>query len=72
MPKQIDMVKNTHAMFIDMILAQAGRRRRAWRGADRRGSAIDRLSARSGPALRIALESVAHLNEMVRDLLFKT
>ena len=34
--------------------------------------AIDRLTGRERTRLRIALQSVTHLNDLVRDLLFKT
>ena len=68
---EIDMVKDAQDVFIDMILAQ--QIDDIGRGvAPTNTVAVDRLSARERTRLRIALESVAHLNEMVRDLLFKT
>jgi CBS domain-containing protein len=68
---EIDMVKDAHGVFIDMILAQ--QIDDIGRGvAPTNRVAVDRLSARERTRLRIALESIGHLNEMVRDVLFKT
>lgn len=66
----LEMLKDAHGVFVDMILAQQ---------LDDIGHgltptntvAVDRLSGRERTRLRGALDSVAHLNEMVRDLLFK-
>jgi CBS domain-containing protein len=67
----LEMVRDAHGVFIDMILAQ--QIDDIGRGvAPTNTVAVDRLGARERTRLRIALESVVHLNEMVRDLLFKT
>ena len=66
---ELDMLKDAQAVFMDMILGQQlddiGRGLAATNTV-----AVDRLSARERTRLRIALGSVAHLNDMVRDLLF--
>ncbi len=67
----LDMLKDAHGVFVDMILAQ--QLDDIGRGvAPTNTVAVDRLRARQRTRLRIALESVANLNEMVRDLLFTT
>jgi CBS domain-containing protein len=67
----LDTLKDAHGVFIEMILAQQlddiGRGVAATNTV-----AVDRLSARDRTRLRIALESIAHLQDMVRDLLFRT
>ena len=66
---ELDMLKDAHGVFVDMILAQ--QLDDIGRGvAPTNTVAVDRLGARERTRLRIALESVAHLNDMVRDLLF--
>ncbi|MPZ37895.1 MAG: CBS domain-containing protein [Rhizobiales bacterium] len=68
---ELDMLKDAHGVFIDTILAQQlddiGRGM-----APTNAVAVDRLTARERTRLRRALESVAHLKEAVRDLLFST
>jgi CBS domain-containing protein len=67
---ELEMLKDAHGVFIDMILAQ--QLDDIGRGvAPTNTVAVDRLSRRERDRLRTALESVAHLNDMVRDLLFK-
>ena len=66
---ELDMLKDEHGVFVDIILAQ--QLDDMGRGvAPTNTVAVDRLSARERTRLRIALGSVAHLNDMVRDLLF--
>jgi DNA polymerase-3 subunit epsilon/CBS domain-containing protein len=68
---ELDMLKDAHGVFIDMILAQ--QIHDIGRGvAPTNTVAVDRFGARERTRLRIALESVAHLDERVRDLLFKS
>ncbi len=68
---ELDMLKDAHGVFIDMILAQ--QIDDIGRGvAPTNTVAVDRLTGRERTRLRIALESVAHLNDIVRDLLFRT
>jgi CBS domain-containing protein len=65
----LDMLKDAHGVFVDMILAQ--QLDDIGRGvAPTNTVAVDRLTGRQRTRLRIALESVAHLNDLVRDLLF--
>jgi CBS domain-containing protein len=67
---QLDMLKDAHGVFIDMILAQ--QIDDIGRGVPATNTvAVDRLSARKRTHLRVALQSIAHLNDLVRDLLFK-
>jgi CBS domain-containing protein len=67
---ELEMLKDAHGVFIDMILAQ--QLDDIGRGvAPTNTVAVDRLSRRERDRLRTALEPVAHLNDMVRDLLFK-
>jgi CBS domain-containing protein len=66
---ELEMLKDAHGVFIDMILAQ--QLDDIGRGvAPTNTVAIERLTGRERTRLRIALDSVAHLNDMVRDLLF--
>lgn len=68
---ELDMLSDAHGMFIDMILAQ--QLDDIGRGVSPTNTvAIDRLTGRERTRLRIAVEAVAHLNDLVRDLLFKT
>jgi DNA polymerase-3 subunit epsilon/CBS domain-containing protein len=68
--RDLDMLEGAHSVFIDMILAQ--QLQDIGRGvAATNAVAVDRLSTRDRSRLKTALESVAHLNELVRDLLFK-
>jgi DNA polymerase-3 subunit epsilon/CBS domain-containing protein len=68
---QLDALKDAHGVFIDMILAQ--QIEDIGHGVAATNTvAIERLSARERARLRTALESIAHLNEMVRDLLFRS
>jgi DNA polymerase-3 subunit epsilon/CBS domain-containing protein len=65
----LDMLKDAHGVFVDLILAQ--QLEDMSRGvAPSNTVMVERLSKRERERLRTALESVAHLNEMVRDLLF--
>ena len=67
----LDMLKDAHGVFIDMILGQ--QLDDIGRGvAPTNTVAVDRLSGRERTRLRVALNSVTHLNEMVRDLLFRS
>ena len=67
----LDMLKDAHGVFIDMILGQ--QLDDIGRGvAPTNTVAVDRLSGRERTRLRVALDSVTHLNEMVRDLLFRS
>lgn len=66
----LDMLKDAHGVFIDMILAQ--QLGDIGRGVSPTNTvAIDRLTGRERTRLRIAVEAVAHLNDLVRDLLFE-
>jgi CBS domain-containing protein len=68
---ELEMLKDAHGVFVEMILGQ--QLDDIGRGvAPTNTVAVERLSARERTRLRIALESIAHLNDMVRDLLFKT
>ncbi len=68
---ELDMLKDAHGVFIDMILAQ--QIDDIGRGvAPTNTVVVDRLNGRERTRLRLALDLVAHLNEIVRDLLFKT
>jgi CBS domain-containing protein len=67
---ELDMLKDAHGVFIDMILAQ--QLDDIGHGvAPTNTVAVDRLTGRQRTRLRIALEAVAHLNDQVRDLLFR-
>lgn len=67
----LDVLKDAHGAFIDMILAQ--QLEDIGQGvAPTNTVAVDRLSGRERTRLRIALDAVAHLNDLVRGLLFKT
>jgi CBS domain-containing protein len=67
---ELEMLKDAHGVFVDMILAQ--QLDDIGRGvAPTNTVAVDRLTGRERTRLRIALEAVAHLNDIVRDLLFK-
>jgi DNA polymerase-3 subunit epsilon/CBS domain-containing protein len=66
----LELLKDAQGVFVDMILAQ--QIEDIGRGVVPTNTvAIDRLSGRERTRLRLALESVAHLNDMVRDLLFR-
>jgi DNA polymerase-3 subunit epsilon/CBS domain-containing protein len=67
---ELDMLKDAQGVFVDMILAQ--QLDDIGRGiAPTNTVATDRLTGHRRTRLRIALEAVAHLNDQVRDLLFK-
>jgi len=67
---ELDMLKDAHGVFIDMILAQ--QLDDIERGVAATNTvAVDRLTGRQRTRLRVALDAVAHLNDQVRDLLFK-
>jgi DNA polymerase-3 subunit epsilon/CBS domain-containing protein len=67
--RDLEMLKDAHGVFIDMILAQ--QLKDIERGvAATNAVAVDGLAVRDRSRLKTALESVAHLNELVRDLLF--
>jgi CBS domain-containing protein len=67
---ELDTLKDAHGVFIDMILAQ--QLDDIGHGvAPTNTVATDRLAGRQRTRLRIALDAVAHLNDQVRDLLFK-
>ena len=64
------MLKYAQGVFVDMILAQ--QLDDIGHGlAPTNTVAVDRLSGRQRTRLRVALDAVAHLNDQVRDLLFK-
>jgi DNA polymerase-3 subunit epsilon/CBS domain-containing protein len=67
--RDLEMLKDAHGVFIDMILAQ--QLKDIERGvAATNAVAVDGLAVRDRSRLKTALESVALLNELVRDLLF--
>jgi CBS domain-containing protein len=67
---ELEMLKDAHGVFIDMILAQ--QLHDIEHGvAPTNTVAVDRLTGRQRTRLRVALDAVAHLNDQVRDLLFK-
>jgi DNA polymerase-3 subunit epsilon/CBS domain-containing protein len=67
----LELLKDSHGVFIDRILAQ--QLEDIGHGVvPTNNVAVDRLSLRERTRLRIALESVTHLNDLVRDLLFAT
>jgi DNA polymerase-3 subunit epsilon/CBS domain-containing protein len=67
--RDLEMLKDAHGVFIDMILAQ--QLKDIERGvAAPNAVAVAGLAVRDRSRLKTALESVAHLNELVRDLLF--
>jgi DNA polymerase-3 subunit epsilon/CBS domain-containing protein len=69
--RDLDLLKDAHAAFIDLILAQ--QLADIGRGVVPSNTvAVDRLSARDRTRLKAALESVVHLNDLVRGLLFKS
>jgi DNA polymerase-3 subunit epsilon/CBS domain-containing protein len=69
--RDLDSLKDAQSVFIDMILAQ--QIQDIERGVVPTNSvAVDRLAPRERTRLKTALESVVHLNDMVRDLLFKS
>jgi DNA polymerase-3 subunit epsilon/CBS domain-containing protein len=69
--RDLDLLKDAHAAFIDLILAQ--QLQDIGRGVVPSNTvAVDRLSARDRTRLKAALESVVHLNDLVRGLLFKS
>ncbi|MCC6890009.1 MAG: CBS domain-containing protein, partial [Hyphomicrobiales bacterium] len=66
----LDTLKDAHAVFIDLILAQQVAD--IGQGlAPGNTVALERLGERERARLRSALEAVAHLNQVVRDLLFR-
>ncbi|MBX9773415.1 MAG: CBS domain-containing protein [Xanthobacteraceae bacterium] len=67
---ELEILKDAQGVFIDMILAQ--QLDDIEHGvAPTNTVAVDRLTGRQRTRLRVALELVAHLNDQVRDLLFK-
>jgi CBS domain-containing protein len=65
----LDLLKDAYGVFIDLILGQ--QIDDVGRGVSPTNTvAIERLSRRERARLRNALESVTHLNDLVRDLLF--
>jgi len=66
----LERLKDAHGVFVDLILAQQLDDIRHGR-APANSVAVERLAPRDRDRLRSALEAVAHLNELVRELLFK-
>ena len=66
---ELEMLKDTYGVLVDFILAQQLEDARHGVAATNT-AAVDRLTPRDKDRLRTALQAIAHLGELVRDLLF--